>query len=155
MTDKELKKMSRLELLELLLEESKENEILNSRVEKLQHEKQETENIQMLQHITGQLEDSLRQFQFIAEEFKKNAHEGITVKSRDERVVASPVVTVQYRSDEDKTAKEGCESCTDIKLFRRLMLFFSQRPDVTSMLPMQLQSEVVGRIRQAINENET
>ena len=160
MTDKELKKMSRLELLELLLEESKENEDLNTRVESLLQEKQEAEKLQMLQQLTGQLEASLEQFEGIAEQFKKIAQEGITVKEHhyNEKPVASPVVSVQYRSDEEKAAetdsesKADCENCTDLKIFRKLMLFYSQRPEAISTLPLPLQNDVVGRIRQAISE---
>ena len=38
-TDKELKKLSRLELLELLLTESRENERLREELEKIKHKK--------------------------------------------------------------------------------------------------------------------
>ena len=48
MTDKELRKLSRLELLELLLEATKENQRLKEKIEKMKIENRTAQNIENL-----------------------------------------------------------------------------------------------------------
>ena len=52
MTDKELRKLSRLELLELLLEASKENRKLKEKINRLIAENQTAKNIENLSVVT-------------------------------------------------------------------------------------------------------
>ena len=59
MTDKELKKLSRLELLELLLATSNENQELKQKIEKLTSENEASRSIEDLVRATKQTRDTL------------------------------------------------------------------------------------------------
>ena len=59
MTDKELKKLSRLELLELLLEVSNENEELKQKMEKMASENEVSKSIENLVVATKQVNEIL------------------------------------------------------------------------------------------------
>lgn len=58
MTDKELKKLSRLELLELLLAESRENERLRAELEQIKQENTIKKNVQKLNEISENLDET-------------------------------------------------------------------------------------------------
>ena len=60
MTDKELRKLSRLELLELLLEASRKNKKLIEKIKKLTEENQTAKNIENLSAVTNQVEAVLK-----------------------------------------------------------------------------------------------
>lgn len=60
MTDKELKKLSRLELLELLLIETRENERLREELDKVKKEKSIEKSAQLLNKTAKQLNDALQ-----------------------------------------------------------------------------------------------
>ena len=55
MTDKELRKLSRLELLELLLEASRENEKLKEKIAKMKQESNAAKSIENLSATTKQV----------------------------------------------------------------------------------------------------
>lgn len=72
MTDKELKKLSKLELLELLLVESRENERLRAELEQIKQEnnmktsvKQLNETAENLGKTSEKLDDALQQISLI------------------------------------------------------------------------------------------
>lgn len=60
MTDKELKKLSRLELLELLLIETHENERLKEELEKAKKENSIEKSAQLLNETAKQLDETLQ-----------------------------------------------------------------------------------------------
>ena len=60
MTDKELKKLSRLELLELLLTESRENERLRAELERINAENAVEKSAQHLNETAKQLDSALQ-----------------------------------------------------------------------------------------------
>ena len=60
MTDKELRKLSRLELLELLLKESSENQKLREELEKLKNEKTIEKTAERLTETADHLDSSLQ-----------------------------------------------------------------------------------------------
>ena len=76
MTDKELKKLSRLELLELLLIETHENERLKEELEKAKKENSIEKSAQLLNETAKQLDETLQK----ASGFSDNANSG-AVKS--------------------------------------------------------------------------
>ena len=59
MTNKELKRLSRLELLELLLEVSNENKKLKQEIEKMNREKEVSKSIDYLAEANKQASDVL------------------------------------------------------------------------------------------------
>ncbi len=76
MTDKELKKLSRLELLELLLIETHENERLKEELEKAKKENSIEKSAQLLNETAKQLDETLQK----ASGFSDNTNTG-AVKS--------------------------------------------------------------------------
>ncbi|MEE1065893.1 MAG: hypothetical protein UH249_07165 [Acutalibacteraceae bacterium] len=67
MTDKELKKLSRLELLELLLIETKENERLKTELEKIKKENSIEKSAQLLNETANQLDAALQKVTTISD----------------------------------------------------------------------------------------
>ena len=68
MTDKELKKLSRLELLELLLAETRENERLREELEKAKNENSIEKSAQLLNETAKQLDDALQRVSSLGSE---------------------------------------------------------------------------------------
>ncbi|MEE0265782.1 MAG: hypothetical protein UD936_09165 [Acutalibacteraceae bacterium] len=66
MTDKELKKLSRLELLELLLAESRENERLRAELEQIKQENSMHNSVQRLNEISEKLDETLQKLYLVA-----------------------------------------------------------------------------------------
>lgn len=67
MTDKELKKLSRLELLELLLNESRENERLRIELDKLKNENSVQKSAQHLNEASDKMQESLQNAAVLAD----------------------------------------------------------------------------------------
>ncbi len=67
MTDKELKKLSRLELLELLLNESRENERLRIELDKLKNENSVQKSAQHLNEASDKMHESLQNAAVLAD----------------------------------------------------------------------------------------
>lgn len=67
MTDKELKKLSRLELLELLLNESRENERLRTELDKLKNENSVQKSAQHLNEASDKMNESLQNAAVLAD----------------------------------------------------------------------------------------
>lgn len=98
MTDKELKKLSRLELLELLLTESRENERLRAELEEIKQEnavrksaEQLSETSKQLDETSGKLGDALQQVSLLIE----NLNKGVCVNVENKADLSS--------SDDEKT----------------------------------------------------
>ena len=66
-TDKELKKLSRLELLELLLIETRENERLKEELEKIKKENSIEKSAQLLNETANQLDAALQKVSSISD----------------------------------------------------------------------------------------
>ena len=65
MTDKELKKLSRLELLELLLTETRENEKLREELDKIKKENSIEKSAQLLNETAKQLDETLKRLSLV------------------------------------------------------------------------------------------
>lgn len=92
-TDKELKKLSRLELLELLLAESRENERLRAELEEIKQEnavkksaEQLSETSKQLDETSGKLGDALQQVSLLIE----NLNKGVCVNVENKSDLSSP-----------------------------------------------------------------
>ncbi len=137
MTDKELRKLSRLELLELLLEASRENEKLREKLEKLKQEKNAARSIENLSATTKQVSTVLEYANNLTDTLRKTTHEVVTagVKPQGERS------TVQ-RTPEDKQPV-----ISDRSLYWRIMNVYAKNDEALDVLPDDIRNDVRDRIR--------
>lgn len=133
MTDKELRKLSRLELLELLLEASKENEKLKEQVETLKAEIITAQNIKNLSEATLQIENALRYANNLTDTLK-----GVSVKNR---------------SDKGKNINaDKSNVVSDRDIYCRIMGFYSKNPEAIYVFPDKLKNDITERIKEVISK---
>lgn len=133
MTDKELRKLSRLELLELLLEAGKENEKLKEQIRSLKREAETAQSIEKLSQITDQVENALKYTNNIAHVFRSSP--GGTKSSN--------TATGGYRT-------EAKSLPPDVEMYKAMLNFFANNDDKLDMLPAELAKDVRDRIRSII-----
>ena len=122
MTEKELKKLSRLELLELLLEVSSENHELKQRVEKLNNELETAKQL-------DQLSDTILQ----AKSMLKDINQMAVLSSCPDSVPAFGEEIAEL-------------SLTDEKIYQFLLWLFAKDQALLSALPSGLRSAIEERI---------
>lgn len=134
MTEKELKKLSRLELLELLLAEIKENEKLRDEKEAIRVASSETDVTDIsLSEISG-LTQRLGAVLGVAERLTMSLQN--TVADKKERQPA-PVM-------DDETRKR---IISDRELYWRMMYYFDSHPDKTECLPEDIAADIARRLK--------
>lgn len=138
MTEKELKKLSRLELLELLLDESRENKKLRAELEKIKTENSIEKKRENLSVITKQLNTALSSVHTLTRDLQKIR----------EDTASQPQRTENLATDEKKKQ----ENTFDRSLYQRLMNFFYRNEIYTALLPKELQDDVKTRLRSILNE---
>ena len=131
MTDKELRKLNRLELLELLLEASKENKKLKEQIKQLQLENKTTQNIENLSVITGQMETALRYANNITDTLRPSSK--VTDNGKDNGAVSRPDTKAQPLSD--------------VEIYKRMLLFFANNDEKLSVFPDDIKDLVRARLR--------
>lgn len=131
MTDKELRKLSRLELLELLLEASKENKKLKEQIETLKAENATAQNIRNLSDATLQVENALRYANSLTDTLKGAPHKAVTVR-------------------DENPGHEKNNSVSDRDIYWRIMGFYSKNPEAALALPEKLRSDVSDRIQEVL-----
>ena len=131
MTDKELRKLSRLELLELLLEASKENKKLKEQIETLKAENATAQNIRNLSDATLQVENALRYANSLTDNLKGAPHKAVTVR-------------------DENPGREKNNSVSDRDIYWRIMGFYSKNPEAALALPEKLRSDVSARIQEVL-----
>lgn len=136
MTDKELRKLSRLELLELLLEASKENERLRDEIEALESENEAAQKLRTLSETALQLENALRYASTLTEALKEMPKKTACVSGEN--------------VSGEKTKKTGSPSDADI--YGRIMGFYSKNPDSLQHLPERLRKDVSERIKEILDK---
>lgn len=139
MTDKELRKLNRLELLELLLEASKENKKLKEQIKRLQLENKTTQNIENLSVITGQMETALRYANNITDTLRPSSN--VTDNTKDNNAVSRPEV-------------KG-ESLSDVEIYKRMLLFFANNDDKLSVFPEDIKNDVRARLRSILERKKS
>ena len=139
MTDKELRKLSRLELLELLLEASKENKKLKEKINALTAENQTAQNIENLSVVTRQVENALRYANSLTDTLKTNSGD---VSSSNNNTDSEKNAAVQIKS----------EPMSDKDIYIRMLSFFSKNDDKLNVFPTDIENIVRARIR-SILEN--
>lgn len=131
MTDKELRKLSRLELLELLLEASKENKKLKDEIDRLNTENETARNIENLSAITEKVEKALEYANGITDSL-------LAVQNKKS--------TANTDSKEIKEAVAS-DSPSDVEIYRRLLNFFANNNDKLDLLPSDIATDVRTRIK--------
>ena len=128
MTDKELRKLSRLELLELLLEASKENKKLQEEIDALKYENKTAQNIENLSLATGQVESALKYANSLIDNLR-------TTEKHESRYV------------DNAEKKINSEANTDREIYIRMLRFFVKNDDKLSVFPSDIENDVRKRIR--------
>ena len=141
MTDKELKKLSRLELLELLLEASKENRKLKEQIKRLKIENKTTQNIENLSVITEQVENALR--------YANNLTD--TLKTSSGEVTASNIIK-QESVTKSSEPRAKTDSTSDVEIYKRMLRFFAENDDKLSVFPTDIENDVRARITSILNQ---
>lgn len=164
MTDKELKKLSRLELLEILLEESKENERLREMLNKNEKENSHGYSEGALTQLTEQLNGALSEVNRLADDLRYMRRDNITV----ENIAAAPSKELNadrqsYPTPPERSAPqvhtqtpvmdENTKKAiiSDRKLYWRLMHFYSKNEMALAFLPPDIQEDVRTRLRGIMN----
>ncbi len=142
MTDKELRKLSRLELLELLLKESEENKRLKDELKKIKNEKSIEKTTEQLKETAVQFDASLQ-----------NADALVTTL---QKLVSSE--NVDYTEDEEKKSNYKrkispvSNGSVDVDIYRRLMQFYSQDISNLDHLPAKLHIDVAVRLAELLKK---
>ena len=137
MTDKELKKLSRLELLELLLDVSKENRKLKENIKKLKADNKAAESIKQLSVITRQVESSLEYANSLTRTL-----DGASDKS------------IPSNASFKKTTAESTKM-SDADIYRRMLSFFAKNDDKLSVFPADIENDVRVRIKSILERNKS
>ena len=125
MTEKELKKLSRLELLELLLDVSKENELLKERIKKLNAEIATQQKIEQLSTAIQQVEQALEH----TSQLSANINTPLSV------------------------AECPDSQWLDKEIYRRLLQLYTENVEHLVALPYELRVAVLERAVIVLNEN--
>ena len=128
MTDKELRKLSRLELLELLLEVSNENKKLEEKIITLKAENKTAHNIESLSLLVSQVESTLK--------YANSLTDSLNTVSKDESENAS-IREIQSKSD----------STEDRDIYIKMLRFFAQNDDKLNVFPADIENAVRLRIK--------
>lgn len=131
MTDKELRKLNRLELLELLLEASKENKKLKEKIKQLQLENKTTQNIENLSVITGQMENALKYANNITDTLRPTSK---TADSSDDAA-------------KNNNSSNKSDPLSDVEIYKRMLFFFANNDDKLNVFPTDIENVVRARIK--------
>ena len=137
MTDKELRRLSRLELLELLLDAGKENERLKSEIEKLKIENKTAQNIENLSTASSRIENALKYAQSLTGFLKSSPAEPVKTDASEEGCLcAAP-----------EAALPEPVFVSDRELYRRMMSYFANNDEGLGVFPQDIEIAVRSRIR--------
>ncbi len=134
MTDKELRKLSRLELLELLLEASNENKKLKEKIVALKADIKTAQNIENLSMVASQVENTLKYANSLTDNLKTVAKDG------PKNIIST--TGRQINSD----------GISDRELYIRMLGFFAQNDDKLSVFPDEIENDVRTRIRSILEK---
>ena len=137
MTDKELRKLSRLELLELLLEASKENRKLKEKINRLISENKTAQNIENLSVVTRQVENALMYANSLTDNLRSNAYEATPLSAAAKIDYPQQTEMPQLKSDEP----------SDKDIYLQMMCFFAKNDDKLKVFPEDIENVVRERIR--------
>lgn len=142
MTDKELRKLSRLELLELLLEASKENKELKDKIERLKLENKTAHNIENLSVATRKVESALKYANSLTSALKNAPKESARSNYYD-----------RFNTTEKKeTSQIKNSSVSDKEIYKRMLSFFAKNDDKLDVFPDELEYDVRERIKSILEK---
>ena len=130
MTDKELRKLSRLELLELLLDVSQQNRVLEEKVKKLTVENENAKSIENLAVTTRQVNDMLGYAAALTGSVKTD---GEVIRARVQPVTIATINPVSKKQ-------------TDKSVLARLIDFYEENDSALENLPDERKKEITDRI---------
>ncbi len=140
MTDKELKKLSRLELLELLLIESHENQKLRDKLAKIEQENEVGKSVEQLNETNQQLQLALQQVRDIT-----NALENPVV------ITDGPLHKTTEPSCIVTETKSNAEENEDAIIYQQLMAFFADHPHAMFIFPDDLRDRLTDRLKDVLH----
>ena len=157
MTDRELKKLTRLELLELLLEQTKLNEELQRENAELKKQNSSAYNVQLFEKLTAQMDSALEQVGLLADKFSSLSRDGETLLENAQHTLENLSECGTARKDEAEEKKEPPVviekySVEDENLYCRIIHFYSQRENAGLPLPADMLSDIRARLRGILNE---
>lgn len=140
MTDKELRKLSRLELLELILEVGKENSRLKEEIGKLKAENKTAQSIEALSAATRQVENALIYANTLTDTLQSAPREGFRVSNVND-----------YYGESTSYHKKS-DSMSDREIYRRILSFFAKNDDKLDVFPDDIENDVRNRINSILNK---
>ena len=152
MTDKELRKLSRLELLELLLEASKENKKLKEKINRLLAENKTTQNLENLSVMTRQVENALMYANSLTNTLRGNATANdINIISHPVEAVKPPETVYLKSTAEAETPEKNSSGSVDKDLYLQMMCFFAKNDEMLKVFPSDIENGVRDRIRDILS----
>lgn len=155
MTEKELKKLTRLEILELLLEQTKINEELKQEIEQLNNTQINTES---LERLSAQMNFTLSVMGTLVGDLNKFAKNGADLMEKAEQVFSSYKKTetdnnshVDEKNNDDFIQKHRSND-EDEKLYCRIVHFYTHTENAQLPLPADIMRDVRARLRGIIDE---
>ncbi len=139
MTDKELRKLSRLELLELLLKESRENEKLKAELEKQKIENSIEKTTERLEKTANQFNTSFQSLETLVSMMK-----GFISENKPESSESSTEYSPEHL--EDYLTFKTKKMSADTDLYKRLMQHFARNTDKLTYLPHELKEDIITRL---------
>ena len=140
MTDKELRKLSRLELLELLLEVSKENRKLKERIGQLKTENKTAQNIENLYAATRQVENALKYVNSLIATLENTSGDAASL---------ADFKKYELQTENSKSVhKTDCIEDKDIYI--QMLCFFAKNDDKLDILPDDISANVKARINELL-----
>ena len=127
-TDKELRKLSRLELLELLLEVSNENKKLKEKIITLKAESKTAQNIENLSLVSRQVENTLKYANSLTDSLKT-------------------VVKDESKSVNIQETQAKPDLIHDRDIYIQMLRFFVQNDDKLNVFPADIENIVRMRIK--------
>ncbi len=133
MKEKELKKLGRLELLELLLEVSKENKEIKEQIEILKTENETLKGAENISEAAKEMNDALLSANRLVEELK-------AYKEQPQKENSAPVVEPTPNTGDRK------KRSTDRNLYYRLLEFYSRHTVLLDIFPPDIKHDLTNRI---------
>lgn len=134
MTDRELRKLNRLELLELLLDVSTKNHELEEKVKQLSNENEIARSIENLSVITKQADDILG-----------HANSLVDILQNSSRNVSQNDATSE---NADRFPADSSKKHTDRNLYTRLLNFYIKNNNAVELLDDELKNDIRNRIKE-------
>ncbi len=157
MTDKELRALSRLELLELLLEAIKENDLLKEEIIKLKDENSMAHSIENLSVATGQIETALRYVTGLTATLKNTPGEDMLQNDNAENDKAENDKAESESAENENTENKNEEAdnavhLPDKEIYRRMLCFFAKNDEKLNVFPDDIENDVRTRIKSLIEK---